>query len=369
MDSVKGAEKKILIVLSMHQLLVAMAVMKQQGVCFNSVDGVLVRVGAVNSLLLETLFVNAKIFVVPFIASSSVFARAKEIKRLGNLAVDFLGVKGVKIELWAPNKTYHIVNYILFYSKVSRVIAFEDGLGAYLDSGFLEYRSGLKVATKKLIALILLFPIYRSFGGVSSFSAGEYWALSQRALHENKQVISPAAYISSLRCAYKVLTEGDMTLAPQQYNRSLLVLVGQPLAEVGLCSELASVTIYSQMGSLYFESLGYKCDEVIYLPHPAESSSLAVKRLSAFVSHGPEEISATLVENKLSMELFLYGLRMGDNQVVLVGPLSTSLYTARFAGLVNRAFYFGLGGRGDARLAPIFSDFGVAKLGVGVVEN
>lgn len=356
--------KKVCVVLSMHQILVVLAVLKEKNLGPEYFDCILLREGAHYPEIIYNIFNRANFFIVNKLKRSDIFGRAREIKSLAEAAIRQFDMKD--IELWLPNETYHMSHLVFFRADIKKTIAFEDGMGSYIDSGLLEWRSGIRTVVKKMIALVAFFPAYRSLYGVSHINADEYWALSSKALFSKKINIIPAE-------RYKQGLDHLLTIVPEDFcsdlsldnGACLIVIVGQPLSEGGLCSPEESINKFVSMGRKFFSAnLAIRGQmKFIYVSHPAEARSLSVKRLDGFMSASERTTDFHLYENKLSLDILLAYLARHSGGLILVGASSTSLYTAKISGLCNDVYYFADGyGHISSQLKKVFSDFGVVSL-------
>lgn len=356
--------KKVCVVLSMHQILIVLAVLKQKNLGPEYFDCILLREGAHYPEIIYSIFTRANFFIVNKLKRSDIFGRAREIKSLAEAAIRQFDMKD--IELWLPNETYHMSNLVFSRANIKKTIAFEDGMGSYIDSGLLEWRSGIRTVMKKMIALMAFFPAYRSLYGVSHIHADEYWALSNKALFSKKINVIPAE-------SYKQGMDHLLTIVPKDFYSNLsldngtclVVIVGQPLSEGGLCSPEESINKFVSMGSKFFSNKLAKKEQMkfIYVSHPAEERSLSAKRLDGFMSASEYTADYCLYENKLSLDILLAYLARRSEGLILVGASSTSLYAAKISGLCNDVYYFADGyGRISSQLKNVFSDFGVVSL-------
>ncbi|MCJ0972453.1 alpha-2,8-polysialyltransferase family protein [Pseudomonas sp. PS1] len=337
-----GSSKKICVVLSMHQLIIVLSVLKAKQLGRNYFDCVLLREGAHYPELISRIFTGADIYVVKKIEAKGVWGRIAEIKRLGDNAVESLRLKGAKIEIWIPNKTYHITNFILYHASVGKTVAYEDGLGSYIDSGLLERKAGFRTLAKKILAVVGLFPVYRSFFGVSKIKANEYWALGKSAFSgKGVNLISTDDYISALTSILTLVSRDSLPNITEFSTKGNVVVVGQPLAEVGLCSVQESISKFRRLGQAFIASLGSQKEvcKVIYLPHPTERPDLAEKRLEAFTESGRYSCVSCVYENKNSIEIMLAHLALSGVEVILVGSSSTALYSASISNICTESYF------------------------------
>lgn len=357
---------RICVALSMHQLIIVLSVLRCKNLDPNYFDCILLREGAHYPDIISKIFPNAKIHVVKKIEAESICKRIAIIKRFGADAAESLQIKKCNVEIWLPNKTYHITNFLLYHASVTKTVAYEDGLGSYIDTGLLERKAGFRTFTKKVLALVALYPVYRSYHGVSIINADEYWALGKSAFKDNDvNLISDDDYLFALASIVTLVPKSSLPSLDEFSKKGNVVVVGQPLAEVGLCSVQQSIDRFWKL-SRAFSASSSSCKEIgqiVYLPHPTERPTLAAKRLQAFKEGGRYTCRSCIYENRISIEIILAHLALSGVEIILIGSSSTALYSAKISKICTESYYCVDGNDVNVdELCAIFDGFGVKPI-------
>lgn len=357
-------KKRLCVALSMHHLLMVLSVAKEKKISLDEFHYFIIRSGADYVSLIEKIFPNVKVAVVPRFVEAGVIGRASEIKRTAIALIRSLNLSSEEVEIWIPNKTYHITNFLLYHLSVVKILGYEDGAGAYVDSGVLEWKSGLRIAAKKILSIIYFFPAYKSFRGVSKFRANEYWSLSSAALFPmQSNLISKKNYMDAVEQALLYVPRVRLECIEAFPNGPYLIVAGQPLSEGGFCSEQESIQIFEELADKISKT-NISFNFVLYIPHPAELDELASERVERFAKRlKRSEIGYKLHPNDISIELFIKALATRGFETHLVSMLSTALYTSRHASYFVKSYYY------KSRFVPyfpslvkVFSEFGVVDI-------
>lgn len=114
-----------------------------------------------------------------------------------------------------------VAQIIMRELPIHHLIMFEDGLGSYVDHGFLNFRHGARAIFGKLRNIAFFFPYYRSISGCGSHLAHDYFAYSDFAFPRSKRKVNILS-----RCS---LTPSDKKVEICIAENSIIFL-GQPLS-------------------------------------------------------------------------------------------------------------------------------------------
>ena len=187
----------------------------------------------------------------------------KEIKALKKYVVNYeVSSKDV---LWIANDENQIDQCLYNIVKFENVKFFEDGIGSYLCTKFMNYNRGWIYILKRIKTYIYYFPYYRAlYGCGGNIASKEGYSYHMGAF--------PMQPIMTKNVVDKEYTfNGDHSFAPDDS----VVIIGQPLVAAGFFSEFEYINYVK-----YIIDIIVPGREVIYRLHPLERDTKYLEGLN-----------------------------------------------------------------------------------------
>lgn len=108
------------------------------------------------------------------------FKKSKSLKKeIKDIINDRIGNN--HFELWLASCDNPIGQLLINHPNCKKTILIEDGIGSYVKHTFMDIGKGWRSVARKIKYIIMLLPHYRSYYGIGSHKADEYWALHETA--------------------------------------------------------------------------------------------------------------------------------------------------------------------------------------------
>ena len=235
----------------------------------------------------------------------------KEIKKIIKLEVG-----KSEFELWLASCDNPIGQVLINHKQCKKVALIEDGIGSYVRHPFMELGKGYRNILRKVKYIALLFPHYRSYYGIGSQNADEYWALHQSAFpraSKRPNIIST----DNLKKAFSK-KNSDTKIS----NKTALYL-DQPLTR----NKIVEEEDLEALIKIHIEELekDYAIEVYLIKPHPVSTPEETLKTIESFKKYTKAKVLT--LEDKSSVESI--SLSPDFNPITVFSFISSALYTIK----------------------------------------
>lgn len=236
------------------------------------------------------------------------------IKEIKNLIDKAIGKS--EFELWLASCDNPIGQVLINHKQCKKITLIEDGIGSYVKHPFMECGKGYRNILRKAKYIALLFPHYRSYYGIGSQRADEYWALHDSAFpraSKKPHIISS----ESLKKAFSKKTSATVV------SSKTVLYLDQPLTRNNIVEDKDLEALIK----IHIEELERRHTPELYLikAHPVSTPEETLKTIENFKKHTKANVLP--LEDKNSIESI--SLSPDFNPIAIFSFISSALYTIK----------------------------------------
>lgn len=236
------------------------------------------------------------------------------IKEINNLIDKEIGKSN--FELWLASCDNPIGQALINHKQCKKITLIEDGIGSYVRHPFMELGKGYRNIFRKVKYIAFLFPHYRSYYGIGSQNADEYWALHQSAFPR----ASKRPNIISTENLKKAFSKKN---SDTKVSNKTALYLDQPLIR----NKIVEEDDLEDLIKIHIEELEKEYTIEVYLikPHPVSTPEETLKTIDSFKKYTKAKVLT--LEDKSSVESI--SLSPDFNPITVFSFISSALYTIK----------------------------------------
>ena len=186
-------------------------------------------------------------------------------------------------ELWLASCDNPIGQILINHPKCKKTILIEDGIGSYVKHPFMDIGKGWRSVARKIKYFLLLFPHYKSYYGIGSHRADEYWAIHKTAFPRSKNP-SRKIEVENLRRSISSIKTETHT------NQKTVIYLDQPLIR----NKIIDKEELNQLIKKHIEHLKSQYNPEVYLikPHPVSTLQETFETIEMFSKNTSAKVFA-----------------------------------------------------------------------------
>lgn|GEM_PF-1600476 len=236
------------------------------------------------------------------------------ITEIHNILSNKLG--GCSYELWLASCDNPTGQVLINHPGRKKIVLFEDGIGSYVKHPFLDIGKGWRNVARKMKYILLLFPHYRSYYGIGSQKADEYWSLHKGAFPHSKRD-TKQINTDDLRDSF-AMSKSEF-VSPEKS----IIYLDQPLTR----NKIISHSELERLIKIHIDKLNYKYNPDIYFikPHPVSTPAETAETIKIFTQYTDAKIMT--IQEKNSIESIT--LSPNFKALEIFSFISSALYTIK----------------------------------------